>query len=238
VSDPSESRCEEREQAAAYLLGALDPVEGERYQRHLSECPTCRGDVARLQPTVDALATSTPRVRASEALRGRVMAQVRAEAALFKAAGPGADRAPARRRWATRRLALVGAGAAVACGVVAGGIVVGIADQTPAPQTIHAEVSTSAAPNARAELRRTGSRAELIVSGMPQPPQGKIYEVWLARAGAPPQPTDALFSVTDAGAGSIDVPGNLHSIKRVLVTAEPFGGSRHPTTSPIIIATL
>jgi hypothetical protein len=73
---------------------------------------------------------------------------------------------------------------------------------------------------------------------MPQPPAGKIYQVWLARQGCASEPTDALFGVTRSGSGSVAVPQSLHGVAQLLVTAEPDGGSLHPTSAPIIIATL
>ena len=94
------------------------------------------------------------------------------------------------------------------------------------------------APGGHAELRQTGARAELVVSDIPQPPPGKVYQVWLAAPHGAPQPTDALFSVTKDGSASVDVPGSLRGIHLLMVTAEPPGGSRHPTSSPVITATL
>jgi hypothetical protein len=44
--------------------------------------------------------------------------------------------------------------------------------------------------------------------------------------------------VTHAGDASVNVPGNLSGVHQVMVTAEPLGGSSHPTSSPIIVATL
>jgi hypothetical protein len=87
-----------------------------------------------------------------------------------------------------------------------------------------------------AELRLTGDRGELIVEHLPAPPPGRIYEVWLQRARHAPAPTSALFSVTAAGTGDVDVPGSLRGVSRVLVTQEPAGGSRVPTTAPVIVA--
>ncbi len=69
---------------------------------------------------------------------------------------------------------------------------------------------------------------------MPQPPLGEIYEVWLARTSASPQPTDALFGVTNSGSGSVNVPGSLRGVREVMVTREPLGGSSHPTSAPLL----
>jgi hypothetical protein len=64
-----------------------------------------------------------------------------------------------------------------------------------------------------------------------------VYEVWVKRVGAP-QPTDALFTVTSRGAATVGVPGSVAGVKEVLVTSEPLGGSRVPTSTPAIIARL
>ena len=89
-----------------------------------------------------------------------------------------------------------------------------------------------------ASLRITGSRGELIVSRMPAPPAGKVYEVWLGRPNGAPTPTNALFSVSSRGAAEVDVPGNLHDVSQVMVTPEPAGGSRVPTHAPVVVANL
>ncbi len=86
-----------------------------------------------------------------------------------------------------------------------------------------------------ASLHRAGSRAELTVSDMAEPPIGEVYEVWLVGPSATPRPTDALFTVTSKGSGTVDVPGGLrHGVKEVLVTSEPLGGSATPT-GPVVL---
>ena len=68
------------------------------------------------------------------------------------------------------------------------------------------------------------------------PPAGHIYEVWLQHGHQAPSPTSTLFGVTSSGAGDVGVPGSLHGVSHVLVTAEPLGGSLHPTSNPVIVA--
>ena len=53
-----------------------------------------------------------------------------------------------------------------------------------------------------------------------------------------PSPTMALFSVTAAGDGQVDVPGSLHGVSLVMVTPEPAGGTKVPTHAPVISASL
>ena len=233
-----DSDCAERGQAAAYVLSALEQQEVERYREHLGGCAVCTADVARLQPVADSLATSVPRAVASQELRARVMASVRSEAELLHAAGAGADRPePVRPRWRMRRPQFLIAAIAMGVGLLIGVAVIDTGSQAPTTHVTSAQVA-SLPLGAKAVLRQTGSHAELVVSGVSQPPRGKIYELWLARSGAAPQPTSALFGVNHAGNASVNVPGPLSGVRKVMVTAEPLGGSSHPTSSPIIVATL
>lgn len=233
-----DSDCEEHGQAAAYVLAALEQQEVERYREHLDGCAACSADVARLQPVADSLSTSVPHAVASQELRARVMASVRSEAELLHAAGAGADRPePARSRWRMRRPQFLIASVALGVGLLIGVLAIDTGSHTPATHVTSAQVA-SLPLGAKAVLRQTGSHAELVVSGVSQPPRGKIYELWLARSGAAPQPTSALFGVTRSGNASVNVPGNLSGVHQVMVTAEPLGGSSHPTSSPIIVATL
>ncbi len=122
-------------------------------------------------------------------------------------------------------------------GLLIGVAVIDTGSQAPTTHVTSAQVA-SLPLGAKAVLRQTASHAELVVSGVSQPPHGKIYELWLARSGAAPRPTSVLFGVTRSGNASVNVPGNLAGVHQVMVTAEPLGGSSHPTSSPIIVATL
>jgi hypothetical protein len=131
----------------------------------------------------------------------------------------------------------VGAGLAVAA-TVAVAVAIAVNASPTAPERVTSAQVAANIPGARASLRQADSRAELVVSGMPQPPRGKIYEVWLSRGSTSLRPTDALFGVTGSGSGSVDVPGSLHGVKEVLVTSEPLGGSSRPTSPPLIRVSL
>jgi hypothetical protein len=224
--------CPQGLNAAAYVLGALEQAEAERYREHLTSCPSCRAELAELQLVADTLPASAPPVTPPATVRERVMATVRSEAELFQAAGREADR-PARpaSRWRARRFSLVSAGAGLAAtAAVAVAIVLIVGSSTPE----HVRRGTAPA-GATAALHEKGDRADLVVSGMPPPPLGRIYEVWLKRGAAgQAQPTDALFSVTSDGSASVHVPAGLHGVTEVMVTNEPGGGSPHPTTKPLI----
>jgi anti-sigma factor RsiW len=246
-------RCQHADTAAAYLLGALPDAERREFERHLAGCAHCREDVASLRFVADALPLAVPPVPPPAALRDRLMETVRAEAEVLSAAGAGADRpatppAPARRRFALplgRPLAIAGAAVSLLLGLALGFGIGAATDDEPARtqtvvqvRTVQATVTPAAAPRGSAVIVVRNGVATLRVTGLPVPPQGKIYEVWLLRRGAAaPSPTDALFSVSTRGSGRVALP-SVFGVEQVLVTAEPVGGSRAPTSQPFIAATL
>jgi anti-sigma-K factor RskA len=234
--DPHE--CERRAlDAASYVLGALPEDELESYGEHLPGCVECTAEVAQLQAVADSLALGVASTQTPSGVRARVMAVVNGEAELLRAAGHEADRpARVRPRWRARLQPALVATAALAAGLLVGALAINTGSSLRTQtQTIDATV---AAPgyHATAALRKAGSHVELVVAGLPAPPPGRIYQVWLERGTQAPQPTDALFSVTSVGAGSVGVPGDLSGVSEVLVTDEPLGGSLKPTRTPVIVA--
>jgi anti-sigma-K factor RskA len=231
--------CERCADAGTYVLGALDEHELEPFREHLAACVECREEVAQLQESADALALAVPQMQAPADMRARLMGVVRGEAELLRAAGNEADRPPARTRsaWRWRVLPALVATGALAAGLLIGALALntGSSQQT---RVIQAQVLPPAGHDASAQLRKVGSHVELQVSGMPAPALGRIYEVWLKAGSAAPEPTDALFSVTGQGNGTVGVPGDLQGVSKVMVTEEPAGGSLKPTRNPVIVASV
>jgi hypothetical protein len=214
--------------AAAYVLRALTTEESEAFRRHLSTCVVCRDEVASLKTVGDALALAAPQLAAPRRLRQRVLADVHKDP---KAARTTSGTRRSRALFAPSAAA-VGGALALAGVIVA--VIVLASGESGGSRAIRARV---AAP-ATAVVRVVSGHAELIVHHMPPPPDGKIYEVWLERDGRNPTPTSALFDVTSAGAGAVDIPGDLRGVREVLVTPERRGGSLTPTHSPVIVARL
>jgi anti-sigma-K factor RskA len=215
--------------AAAYLLGGLEPSETARFCRHLEDCAVCRDELAGLRAVVDVLPLCAPQHRAPRALRRRVMRDVRSQPA---ATAGGA----ARRYWRPSiqlglRLALAGAVAAVVALATVGGVE--LSSGGSGMRVVRASVT--GVPGS-AQVRIVGGHAELIVSHLAPPPAGRIYEVWVKRGERPPSPTRVLFSVTASGAADVGVPANLDGVNAIMVTPEPAGGSLVPTHDPVIVA--
>jgi len=242
-------RCRHHDTVAAYLLGALAAADRREFEAHLADCPSCREDVGELRVVSDALLLAAAPTQPPDELRDRLMETVRAEADVLNAAGPEADAPrPARARRRRPRLAvgrpLALAGAAAAVAGVALGFGLGSATNGGGThtvvqvRTVQAAVSGPAAAGGTATIVERGGVATLQVSGLPLPPSGKVYEVWLVRRGATaPAPTDALFSVSHGGSGRVALP-SVQDVTTVLVTAEPDGGSQAPTSRPFISASL
>lgn len=229
----SDFDCPQLPDAAAYVLGSLEDDEATRFREHLRSCAQCRAEVAELQPVVDELPLKVSREDAPDALRERILAQVRAEAAVLRAAGHEADEAPRRSSWLERLSSPIGVAAAVAAAVVIALAVV-LATGSGGSEKVFAGHVSASAVGASATLRQHDGRAELTVSHMPKPGLGRIYEVWLSRGKGNAEPTNALFSVSATGDGETDVPSDLHGISEVMVTSEPAGGSVRPTRQPVI----
>jgi anti-sigma-K factor RskA len=210
---------------AAYVLGALEPEEAEAFRAHMDTCVVCRDEVQAFRGTADALAIAVPQYEVPKALRRRVMRAVRDE----PREQPRPRRVPVLGSLSLRP-ALAGATA-----IVLAAVVVGLALSLSGGGTRTFQASVVGLPGS-AQVRVANGRAELIVSRMPAPPAGRIYEVWLKRGAAAPTPTPTLFSVTRAGGAEVGVAGELKGVTEVLVTPEPAGGSLAPTHSPVIVA--
>jgi anti-sigma-K factor RskA len=233
--------------AAPYVLGALEPAEARAFMRHMRTCAVCRDEVAALAPVLDVLPSCVARYDVSPELRRRVMHAVRSE--------PKFGDAPVRERWRSpRRPSKLGASlthtskprrlpklrarlaqsrpavAAALALAVAVALVIVIASGSRGTQDrlIRASIGL-------AQLHIAGDQGELIVDHLPPAPPDRVYELWLQRGNRAPAPS-TLFEVTSRGTAALGVPGEVTGITRVLVTVEPSGGSREPTTPAVIVA--
>ena len=227
--------------AAPYVLGALDPAEARAFMRHMRTCAVCRDEVAALAPVLDMLPSCVPRYDVSPELRRRVMHAVRSEPKFGDAPARERWRSPrrpwrARRRSMPRRPSNLGASfahprAAVAAALaLAVALVIVIASGSRGTQDRLIQASVGLA-----QLHIAGSRGELIVDHLPPAPPDRVYELWIQRGNGAPAPS-TLFEVTSRGTAALGVPGEVTGITRVLVTVEPSGGSRVPTTPAVIVA--
>jgi anti-sigma-K factor RskA len=227
--------------AGAYVLEAMPEDERGAFERHLDACAVCREDVADLLPAAHALPMASPQMTPPPELKARIMAEVEREAALLAQVGAPEREAAAptrsRRGWLMGwRLAPVAAALLVA-GVLAGVALDGDEGMSsPVTRTVAVTVDPKRAPDGTAELHVVDGEAMLVGTGMPAPPEGRVYQVWVMPKGSnTPEPTNALFYPRADGSVATAIP-DVSEAKMVLVTDEPMGGSEEPSRTPVMTA--
>jgi anti-sigma-K factor RskA len=251
--------------SGAYALHAVTGEEAAEVEAAMLDSEELRGEVAELSDTAVALGLSVPAETPPPALRSRLLdliadtPQLGAEAS----AGPTADaatRPPAEepatarpegahvapaRRSRLRRPSLLLALAAVAVLLFGGGVLVGHVAQAPAAQEQdQAFAQLVSAPDVRrteAAVAGGGTatvyssdrlKTSAVVLNGVHPPSGKSLQLW--RVSGPTAQSAGLYRPS-GGQGYAILPGSIPPGQVVAVTVEPPGGSRQPTTKPIVV---
>ncbi|MGA4842919.1 anti-sigma factor [Streptomyces sp. G45] len=231
--------------AVPYALDALDPDEMRRYERHLARCARCADEVRALAADTVRLARAAS-VPAPPDLRERILTAVRTTAQEPPPEGPPPD--PVRARPAARAPVLVAlAASAAVLALLAAGLLafalVRADDRLDDERAAAREIAhVLAAPDARASTQRdargrgltvVASRAErravVSATGLGRPPQGRVHQLWVMRAGAAPRSLGLLDGESPVLAA--DLTARATSLA---VTVEPGGGSVRPTTKPVV----
>jgi anti-sigma-K factor RskA len=200
----------------AYLLGALNELERQAFQRHLAECGECQDEVERLRPAAEALPGSVEQLKPPPGLKKRLMAEVEGESNVVAL--------PERRR-PVRWLAVA---AVLLIGLVVGfGVAQLGGDDT---RTVSVTVA-KAMPGAGGKLEVANDRATLQLHDMPELAGTRVYQVWLQQ-GDRMVPT-RTFEVGADGRGDVALP-SVSDADGVYVTREPRGGAQVPSEEPIV----
>lgn len=224
------------EDVAAYAIGGLDPDRVEELERHLADCKRCQEELRWLGPAVRALPEAVERQDLPPGVKQRLMAEVRTDAA----AAERRERAESRHglgEW-LRGLNVGGltwrplAGLALVVLVMAGGIgyAVGTGGGSGGSHTWEVEPASN---GIAAKVVTEDDRGELHLTGVKPLPKGRILEAWVERDGIV-EPVPALFAPDHAGRASTTIE-SMKNVSAVLVTREPAGGSKKPTTEPFVV---
>src|SRR5580658_1186281 len=211
----------------AYAVDAIDDEsERERFERHMRRCQQCTGEVRGLTDTATRLA--------------------------FAASVPPPPARPSRDLRTGRPSLFSYAFAAASIGVAIAllFLLVGTRRQLDHAQAVNAALAAVlAAPDSRAVTQTTsdGGHATLVYSlrthamiftsrGLPPPPPGKVYELWLI--GPPHVRPAGLLGAGQAGrVGPVLTKGLIRG-DDFGITIEPAGGTKMPTTTPILVIPL
>lgn len=71
--DPRTTQADGHGEAAAYLLGAMDPAARARFEVHATTCAECFTELSELQPVADTLALSVPQLAPPHSIRQRLL---------------------------------------------------------------------------------------------------------------------------------------------------------------------
>lgn len=214
------------ELTAGYALDALDPDERERYEAHLAACERCREELQGFWEVSGALGRAAAGPPPPPALRGRILAQARAERA---------NVAPLRPRRAFRALsavAAVAAAAAVGLGIWAASLSGKLDDAENELAVLgdpNARTYASAGGEANLVVAPTGAAA-LVVRTLAPAPDGMDYEVWVIEGEMPRRA--GLFE----RAGVLRLTRPVEPGQTVAVTLERDGGVDAPTSDPLFTA--
>lgn len=230
------------EEAAAFALGALDAERTDDFKEHLEGCKRCQDELRWLAPAVRALPEAVEPQTPPPALKVRLMEEVRADAAAAAKASRKEERREAARSRRSFGEWLAGlhvggltwkplAGLAVVILIVAGGIgyAVGNGGGGSGGQSTPLQREAN---GIEAQVVTEGTRGEIHLANVKQLPEGKVLEAWVQRGNAV-EPVPALFTPDHAGNASTTIE-DMRDVTLVMVTQEPAGGTKVPTTEPIV----
>jgi anti-sigma-K factor RskA len=231
----------------AYVLGALPEEEREEFEQYLAAHPDLHAEIEELSTVAGLLAFSVREQEPAPDLRRRIMDTVEAEAVQ--------PRTSHRRSWLSRVWEAVGprelalaTAAVLAIGLFSWSMLLQgevrdlqgrvqslqsqSRNQAQGPQMI-ALGGAGTEQGIRAELiTLEGDRAVLVAENMPPAPEGKTYQIWVIK-GDTPKPSGLFEPKGDSITAVVENP--VEGADAVAVTVEPEGGSKEPTTDPMLV---
>ncbi|MER6512872.1 anti-sigma factor [Nonomuraea sp. NPDC001636] len=240
--------------AGAYALDAIDDeAELRRFERHLAGCAECAQEIIGFAETAARLGVAVA-AEPPSGLRARVLAEIEQVRQLPPALSPAA---PSRRVWRVAwRPWLAAVSVAAALAVVAGLGVSTLQARQELAQARRAEQRIAAvlgADDARTVTAPAGpptagagrgGRGTVVLSrsqgalvfwaaGLGDPPAGRVYQLWQL---APGRITSAGLLASSGSGGTMPVLAAISAdAGQVGVTVEPAGGSRQPTSTPLLL---
>lgn len=226
------------EQLPAYLLGALSPGEQSEIEHHLGGCAECQSELRWLDPVIEELAESVPQVQPPGDLKMRILAEVKAEAeasAALDMARPGQEPARTSTGFSFRNLfrpaVLAGVAATLFIGVVVGYAINGGSDSGTGLDG-GTTITGKSDIGANAVLVRSGDSGTLKIADLKELDGDEVYQAWVQH-GQAVVPTDSLFTPDRNGNATTSIP-DLNGVSTIMISAEPKGGSKQPTTAPVV----
>jgi anti-sigma factor RsiW len=216
----------------AYALDALDETDERAYEAHLADCAPCREELASLREAATLLAYGVESPTPPEALRGRILAQARAERP---------NVVPLRPRFV--RATQVAAAIAACAAIGFAGWSVHLQRQVDNVRSAQQDaLSVIAEPGTR-QISLTGDHgalyvsptgsAALVIARLAPAPSGKTYEAWVIENGTP-RPAGTFDASESPAVVSLREPVPAGAI--VAVTQERGNGGSVPRGPRVLLA--
>jgi anti-sigma-K factor RskA len=233
----------------AYAVDALTGDELDQFEKHLLRCPSCTEEVRGLQETAARLGLTTA-IEPPPWMRQQVLTAASRTRQLPPSGGRLLDRGNSRRATRLRR-SLPRSAAAV---TMAAAIIVlavlqvntrhqleqtqqasgNVAAVLAAPGAHIVTSSTTVGGSVTAVISPRDREAVVTTAGMPTPADAKVYQLWvISAAGA--RSAGLLPGGSSGGATSPVLAADIRTGDRLGITVEPAGGSKQPTTIPIVL---
>jgi hypothetical protein len=227
-----------KELIAPYVLGAVDEEEARFIRSHVLSCEECMAEAENLAGAASALAVSVDPVSLPSGFEDGVIARVTAEEA---------PASPARSRrgfWARFAPALAGAALLIAIAVLAVSLINTRSELAFERDAIAALVNSEqgmelTGEEGKARMVPADEGAVFAATGLDEPPEGHIYQVWLlgevcAQGGPSCRPVSAGTFDPEDGLGLLEVDQSLEGFTATAVTIEEGDGAEAPTTDPVL----
>ncbi len=88
------------------------------------------------------------------------------------------------------------------------------------------------------QIVRVNKRLYLTLHDMSTPQHGKVYQAWTLPKGSKTMAPSVTFIPDAHGAAVIALPEDANNVSAVAVSVEPAGGSKQPTSKPVLLQTL
>ena len=230
---------EARSLIAPYVLGAVSPDEERDVRSHIMSCEECMQEAEGFSGAASALALAVDSATVPRGFSNSVLARVADERP-----APSAGTARKSSRWSFRLVAGFAALGLVTSLVLTGALFATRGDlarfQSAVPELIQENGLRLTGPgDAVARMVPTSEGAAFFATGLDETPDRRTYQLWLMECVIP----EDMSTCNPTSVGTFDVSSeivvletstSLEGYDRAAVTVEPDGGSREPTSLPVI----
>lgn len=236
------NRAHVTELLADLITNSLDSSDASRVRRHLSHCVACRSEWERLQAAFDSLGMLAPAQTPSETLRNRILAGLPRRITALPSFARGVARHPLAAI-AASLLLLAGLGVSITMNVHHytairnGANFAQLAESSRILTVLH---GTELAPAAHGMIviSENHSRGLLLAFGLPEPPEGYAYQLWLVRNDDLRNAGIVRVNAQGHVVHHIEISEPLNAFLNFRITIEPATGSDVPTGTRVMDGSL